>query len=240
MFEAAFVVSEYERGRPFAVDEVEVTALKVLHYDLDAYGFRVSANGTVLAYSGDSGPSDALAELARDADLFVCEATLEAPNPEGGTRGHLAADEADDAFRVAGAKRLLLTHRPSEREPRRALRAGPRRLRARFPAELVALSLDLARFDARARQRGSGSAPRYDHRILERSSRRYGETSIADRVKRTPAGSRSKMCTFDVSAGGTRDGRREARRRARERVLEDDPRGVAGRSSRRVRRPATC
>ncbi len=116
MFEAAFVVSEYERGRPFSVDEVEVTALKVLHYDLDAYGFRVSGNGTVLAYSGDSGPSDALAELARDADLFVCEATLEAPNPEGGTRGHLAADEADDAFQLAGAKRLLLTHRPSERE----------------------------------------------------------------------------------------------------------------------------
>jgi ribonuclease BN (tRNA processing enzyme) len=115
MFETAFVVDEYERGRPFTVDEVEVTALKVLHYDLDAYGFRVSANGSVLAYSGDSGPSDALAELARDADLFVCEATLEAPNPEGGTRGHLAADEANDAFREAGAKRLLLTHRPSER-----------------------------------------------------------------------------------------------------------------------------
>ena len=61
MFETAFVVDEYERGRPFMVDEVEVTALKVLHYDLDAYGFRVSANGSVLAYSGDSGPSDALA-----------------------------------------------------------------------------------------------------------------------------------------------------------------------------------
>ena len=115
MFEAAFVVHEFERGTPFTVGGVEVTALKVLHYDLDAYGFRVSANGTVLAYSGDSGPSDALEELARDADLFVCEATLEAPNPEGGTRGHLAADEAEAAFRRSGAKRLLLTHRPEER-----------------------------------------------------------------------------------------------------------------------------
>jgi ribonuclease BN (tRNA processing enzyme) len=115
MFEAAFEVHEFQRGVPFSVGEIEVTALKVLHYDLDAYGFRVSANGSVLAYSGDSGPSDALAELARDADLFVCEATLEEPNPEGGTRGHLAADEADDAFRRSGAKRLLLTHRPKER-----------------------------------------------------------------------------------------------------------------------------
>jgi ribonuclease BN (tRNA processing enzyme) len=116
MFETAFVAHEFERGVPFNIGPIEVTALKVLHYDLDAYGFRVSANGNVLAYSGDSGPSDALAELARDADLFVCEATLEAPNPEGGTRGHLAADEADDAFKRSGAKRLLLTHRPKERE----------------------------------------------------------------------------------------------------------------------------
>ena len=116
MFEAAFVVHEFERGVPFTVGPIEVTALKVLHYDLDAYGFRVSADGNVLAYSGDSGPSDALAELARDADLFVCEATLGAPNPEGGTRGHLAADEADAAFKRSGAKRLLLTHRPKERE----------------------------------------------------------------------------------------------------------------------------
>jgi ribonuclease BN (tRNA processing enzyme) len=87
----------------------------VLHYQMLAFGFRVSDNGTTLAYSGDSGPDDALPELARDADLFVCEATLLAPNPEGGTRGHLAAEEADEAFRQSGAKRLLLTHRPVER-----------------------------------------------------------------------------------------------------------------------------
>jgi ribonuclease BN (tRNA processing enzyme) len=80
-----------------------------------AFGFRASSNGTVLAYSGDSGPSEALPELAENADLFVCEATLLQPNPEGGTRGHLAADEAVEAFEAAGAKRLLLTHRPTER-----------------------------------------------------------------------------------------------------------------------------
>jgi ribonuclease BN (tRNA processing enzyme) len=80
-----------------------------------AFGFRVSEDGATLAYSGDSGPSEALPELARDADVFVCEATLVAPNPEGGTRGHLSAEEADAVFRASGAKRLLLTHRPAER-----------------------------------------------------------------------------------------------------------------------------
>jgi ribonuclease BN (tRNA processing enzyme) len=115
MFEEAFRLQEYADGEPFTAAGFEVTAHRVVHYQLLAFGFRTSANGTVIGYSGDSGPSDSLADIARDADLFVCEATLLAPNPEGGTRGHLAAEEADAAFRESGAKRLLLTHRPAER-----------------------------------------------------------------------------------------------------------------------------
>jgi ribonuclease BN (tRNA processing enzyme) len=115
MFSGAFEVHEYADREPFETAGFQVTPERVLHYDLLAFGFRASANGTVLAYSGDSGPSDALPKLADGADLFVCEATLLAPNPEGGTRGHLAAAEAVEAFEEAGAKRLLLTHRPTER-----------------------------------------------------------------------------------------------------------------------------
>ncbi|MBA2361166.1 MAG: MBL fold metallo-hydrolase [Actinobacteria bacterium] len=115
MFEKAFKVSEYAAGDEFEIKGLRVTARQVLHYELEAYGFRVSSNGKAMAYSGDSGPSGELAELARDADLFLCEATLLQANPEGGARGHLAADEAFEAFEAAGAKRLLLTHRPFER-----------------------------------------------------------------------------------------------------------------------------
>jgi ribonuclease BN (tRNA processing enzyme) len=115
MFEDAFDLHEYADGEPFEAAGFEVTPHKVLHYDLLAFGFRASANGTIVGYSGDSGPNDRLAELARNADLFVCEATLLRTNPEGGTRGHLSADEANEAFKASGAKRLLLTHRPFER-----------------------------------------------------------------------------------------------------------------------------
>ena len=115
MFEQVFDLYEYEQDKPFEAAGFEVTPRRVLHYELLAFGFRASANGTALAYSGDSGPSDQLHELAREADLFVCEATLMAPNPEGGTRGHLAATEALEAFEAAGARRLLITHRPLER-----------------------------------------------------------------------------------------------------------------------------
>jgi len=115
MFESAFHVHEYDDGVPFEAAGFEVVPLRVLHYQMLAFGFRVAANGTVLAYSGDSAPSDALPALARGADLFLCEATLQEPNPEGGTRGHLASNEAVAAFEESGAKRLLLTHRPFER-----------------------------------------------------------------------------------------------------------------------------
>ena len=114
MFERAFDVTEYEPRRPFVTAGLEVTAIPVEHYDIAAYGFRVQGE-RLLAYSGDTGPCDALVELARDADLFVCEATVERPDLDGPERGHLAPDEAAAAAEAAGAKRLLLTHRPHER-----------------------------------------------------------------------------------------------------------------------------
>jgi ribonuclease BN (tRNA processing enzyme) len=113
MLERAFRVSEYAPRTPFTAAGLRVTAVPVEHYDIEAYGFRVEGE-RVLAYSGDTGPCDALAELARDADLFVCEATLERADLDGPERGHLAADEAAAAAELAGAKRLLLTHRPQE------------------------------------------------------------------------------------------------------------------------------
>jgi ribonuclease BN (tRNA processing enzyme) len=114
MFERTFRLHEYELRRPFATAGLEVTAIRVPHYQIETYGFRVSDGQSVLAYSGDSGPSESLPELARDADLFLCEATLERGELDGEPRGHLALDEALAAFEASGAKRLLLTHRPSE------------------------------------------------------------------------------------------------------------------------------
>ncbi|MBA2296617.1 MAG: MBL fold metallo-hydrolase [Actinobacteria bacterium] len=114
MFERAFQVEEYEAGRPFELAGQMLTALPVVHYSIPAYGFRVE-DGKTLAYSGDTGPCSELVELAYDADLFLCEATLDDPESDGPPRGHLSADEARDTFSESDARRLLLTHRPEER-----------------------------------------------------------------------------------------------------------------------------
>jgi ribonuclease BN (tRNA processing enzyme) len=114
MFVRVFEPREYEEGVPFETAGLELTPLRLPHYTVQTYGFRVSNSDRTLAYSGDSGPSERLAKLAEDVDLFLCEATLERGELDGEPRGHLSAEEAIAAFEASGAKRLLLTHRPKE------------------------------------------------------------------------------------------------------------------------------
>jgi ribonuclease BN (tRNA processing enzyme) len=114
MFERVFAIQEYVPNSAFEVGRLSVTPIRVPHYSIQTYAFRVQEGDTVLAYSGDSAPSAELVDAARDADLFVCEATLRTGADDGELRGHLSVDEAVAAFEQSGARRLLLTHRPSE------------------------------------------------------------------------------------------------------------------------------
>jgi len=114
MFEKSFALKQYADRTPFVAAGLTVTALQLPHYQLETYGLRVANQSHTLAYSGDAAPSETLVELARDVDLFLCEATLERGELDGEPRGHLAADEAVSIFEASGARRLLLTHRPAE------------------------------------------------------------------------------------------------------------------------------
>jgi ribonuclease BN (tRNA processing enzyme) len=114
MFMRVFEPHEYAEGEPFEAAGLELTATRLPHYTVQTFGFRVSNSTRTLAYSGDSGPSERLAKLAEDVDLFLCEATLDRGELDGEPRGHLSAEEAVAAFEASGAKRLLLTHRPYE------------------------------------------------------------------------------------------------------------------------------
>ena len=76
------------------------------HYVPNA-GVRLSAPELTVAYTGDTGPDPALAELGRDADLFIVDAT-DAPGDRPPM--NLTAREAGEAAAAAGARRLMLTH----------------------------------------------------------------------------------------------------------------------------------
>jgi ribonuclease BN (tRNA processing enzyme) len=110
--DSVFEVREYEEATPFSAAGFDLVALRLDHYSELTFGLRISNHASTLAYSGDTGPSENLAELARDADVFLCEATLKEPEPK--ERGHLSEDEALAAFEQSGAKRLIVIHRPDE------------------------------------------------------------------------------------------------------------------------------
>jgi ribonuclease BN (tRNA processing enzyme) len=92
------------RAGPF-----ELTGLPLPHWVPNA-GIRLEAGGVALAYSGDTGPDPKLAELGRDADLFIIEATDRHGETQRPSRNLMTSSEAGCRGREAGARRLMLTH----------------------------------------------------------------------------------------------------------------------------------
>jgi ribonuclease BN (tRNA processing enzyme) len=78
------------------------------HIGVRSLGYRIEAGGSVLAYTGDSGPSDEVVKLAEDADLFLCEATWK--HSDGLLPFHMSAKQAAEHAARAAAGRLILTH----------------------------------------------------------------------------------------------------------------------------------
>lgn len=67
--------------------------------------------GQVVAFVMDTAPCDAALELARGADLLVCESTfLDEHGALADAYGHMTASAAARLARDAGARRLVLTH----------------------------------------------------------------------------------------------------------------------------------
>lgn len=66
---------ELVEGRMATVGPVRVTAFGVDHPSgAPAYALRIECAGRVVAYSGDTAWTESLVEVARGADLFLCEA----------------------------------------------------------------------------------------------------------------------------------------------------------------------
>ncbi len=104
-----FLFHEYDEA-PVRLGPFTVHPTRLCH-PVPTYGLRVEADGNVLAYSGDTGPCEALQEVAVGADLLLCEASF----VEGGDNPvdlHLTGKQAGAAAAAAGVKRLVLTHIP--------------------------------------------------------------------------------------------------------------------------------
>ena len=80
-----------------------------MNHPVETFGFRVEHAGWRVAYSADTGESDALLRLAEGADLLLCEASF-LDGPDNQPNLHLSAKQAAGYAARAGVGRLVLTH----------------------------------------------------------------------------------------------------------------------------------
>jgi ribonuclease BN (tRNA processing enzyme) len=116
LLERAFSLVEYDPEEPLALGPLTLRLREVPHYVRTFAVDVTGADGSRLTFSADCCPSEELAELARDTDLLLVEATLKSPE-RNGQRGHMTAAEAGEQARRAGARRVVLTHFSDQLDP---------------------------------------------------------------------------------------------------------------------------
>jgi len=88
-----------------------VSAHPVTHSPIaEPHGLRVRVGDALIAYSGDAAWSEELVELARGADLFICEATLFAREEEKINPVHVSYETLLANRARLNCDRMILTH----------------------------------------------------------------------------------------------------------------------------------
>ncbi|MGH7425961.1 MAG: MBL fold metallo-hydrolase, partial [Candidatus Methylomirabilales bacterium] len=93
---------------------------------------RAEAGGRALVYSADTGPGEGLVELARGAEVMICEAALQAPKADL-AEVHLTAEQAGEIAARAGVGRLVLAHLSPGLDPE----VSAAQARRRFSGEIL-------------------------------------------------------------------------------------------------------
>jgi ribonuclease BN (tRNA processing enzyme) len=105
--QARFEFSDLEPGTT-EIGPFRVTTDRMNH-PVETFGFRVEHAGWQLAYSADTGVSEALVRLAAGADLLLCEASF-LDGQDTRPDLHLTARQAATHAARAGVGHLVLTH----------------------------------------------------------------------------------------------------------------------------------
>ncbi|MGV1006020.1 MAG: MBL fold metallo-hydrolase [Candidatus Nanopelagicales bacterium] len=102
-------VFDYSQLQPVQTVGALTVRTAPMAHPVPAYALRCEGGGRALAYSGDTGPTPALSELARGVDLALFEASHHASTPVPPDL-HLSGADAAQAATQAEAGRLVLTH----------------------------------------------------------------------------------------------------------------------------------
>lgn len=109
MLADAHELHEFSAGASLQIGPFRADTRLLPHWTPNA-GLRLSAGSAALMYTGDSGPSPRIAELADSASLLVAEASYVDRVPEDSRQYLSSALRAGAEAAHAAAGRLLLTH----------------------------------------------------------------------------------------------------------------------------------
>jgi len=109
MLAAAYTLHEFAPGTSLDIGPFSAATRLLPHWMPNA-GLRLTGGGTVIAYTGDSGPSPDITELARGAGLLVAEASFVDQVPADNRRHLSSARYCGQQAARAGAGHLMLTH----------------------------------------------------------------------------------------------------------------------------------
>jgi ribonuclease BN (tRNA processing enzyme) len=100
-------IAEFAERAPSKLGPAVVTPIEVAHSSgAPSYGLRIEYGGKLIAYSGDTEWTDSLPDVARGADLFVCECNFF----DKRVPGHLDHRTLATHRHKLECERLVLTH----------------------------------------------------------------------------------------------------------------------------------
>jgi ribonuclease BN (tRNA processing enzyme) len=105
----AIDLREFEPGSGFGLGPFRADTWLLPHMRTNA-GVRLQSADGVIAYTGDTGPSPALVDLARDADVYIADASYPDDVHEDLAQDLSSAVQAGQTAASAGVRHLVLTH----------------------------------------------------------------------------------------------------------------------------------
>lgn len=119
-FDDVFAHTQVGPGDEVTVGSVRVRFARSEH-TVPTVTTRIEVDGRALVYSGDSAGGPELIDIARGADLLLCEATWHGDARDYPPGIHLTASDAAAIAAEAGVGRLVLTHLTGGTDPDRVL-----------------------------------------------------------------------------------------------------------------------
>jgi len=103
----AFTVHELEEGWVYTIGDLSVVPHTVDHVE-PTFALQLLDGRSILCYTSDTLPGEAVLTAAEDADVLLADATL--PDVFRGKAAHMTPREAGKLAAKAGVRTLVLTH----------------------------------------------------------------------------------------------------------------------------------